>query len=162
MGSEERRKYRVGERVPGTKWVVTGVLGRGGMGVVLNVRKEPGITAAMKIMRPTFARSREFVARFLEEVRVLVELRHPNIVAVLDCDRLADGSPFLVMERLEGRSLGAATRELSESGRRLTAKHVWDVARQVCEGLYRAHARSGGCAPRPQAGQHLPPPARVW
>ncbi len=138
--NEGPRTYRVGDPVPGTKWVVAGVLGRGGMGVVLDVRKEPGITGAMKVMRPAFARSPEFVSRFLDEARVLVQLRHPNIVQVLDCDTLADGSPFLVMERLEGRSLRAAARELSGSGRRLTTRNVWEIARQVCEGLYRAHS----------------------
>ena len=59
-------EYRIGEKVPGTNWVVRGILGRGGMGVVLDVEKEAsGLRMAMKVLRPAFARSDEFKGRFL-------------------------------------------------------------------------------------------------
>ena len=50
-------------------------------------------------------------------MKVTARLQHPNIVQVLDFDRLADGTPFMVMERLRGRTLRAALRETRRAGR---------------------------------------------
>lgn len=132
-------QFRIGEVLPGTEWVVQGVLGRGGMGVVLDVHKDPGIRAAIKVLLPRYARDTKFVDRFLHEVRVLATLRHPNIVQVQDRGQLADGTPYLVMERLEGRTVRAIVREREKFGRRMPAHQVLDMARDVSEGLHRAH-----------------------
>jgi len=130
-------EYRIGEKVPGTNWVVRSVLGRGGMGVVLDVEKEAsGLRMAMKVVHPAFARSGEFTERFLEEVRLLSALRHPNIVDVTDCDTLADGSPYIMMERLEGRTLRQA---LSDSDIVFAAENVWNIIGQLCSALHCAH-----------------------
>ena len=132
--------YTVGEPMPGTKWVVHGKLGQGGMGLVLDVVKARLIQGAMKVLLPPFARQPAFAARFLDEVKVTARLQHPNIVQVLDFDRLADGSPFMVMERLCGRTLRAALRETRQQGKAWTAANTFAVASQVSEGLYRAHS----------------------
>ncbi len=135
-------RFQVGQRIPGTNWVIRGILGTGGMGIVLDAAKDPGIQAAIKVLLPRFAGSKEFVARFRREVRVLAELKHPNIVHVYDCDTLLDGTPYMIMERLEGLTLHAAARELLAAEKHFTARDVWDVARQVCAGLYRAHTHA--------------------
>ncbi len=140
MKAESGVEYTVGEPMPGTKWVVRGKLGHGGMGVVLDVEKGRVIRGAMKVIVPRFAAVPEFVARFLDEVRVTARLQHANIVQVLDFDRLADGTPFMVMERLRGRTLGAAMRETRKQGRPWTAGNTFAVASQVAEGLSRAHS----------------------
>jgi serine/threonine-protein kinase len=124
----------------GTRWVVRGALGQGGNGFVLDVVKEGVIQGAMKVLHPHFASMPEFAAKFLEEVRVTARLQHVNIVQVLDFDRLEDGTPFMVMERLHGRTLGAALREARHAGRSFTAANTYAVALQVAEGLYRAHS----------------------
>ena len=130
-------EYRIGEKVPGTNWVVRSVLGRGGMGVVLDVEKEAsGLRMAMKVVHPAFARSGEFTERFLEEVRLLSTLRHPNIVDVTDCDTLADGSPYIMMERLEGRTLRQA---LCDKDIVFAAENVWNIIGQLCSALHCAH-----------------------
>ena len=67
-------EFRVGQRVPGTDWVMRGVVGQGGMGVVLEVSKGRNLRAAMKVLRPAFARSAEFESRFAEEVEVMAEV----------------------------------------------------------------------------------------
>jgi uncharacterized protein DUF2357/PD-(D/E)XK nuclease superfamily protein/protein kinase-like protein len=103
-------EYLIGQPMPGTKWVVRGKLGQGGMGIVLDVVKEQLIRGAMKVLLPPFAKQPEFAAKFFEEVKVTARLQHPNIVQVLDFDRLLDGTPFMVMERLRGRTLRAALR----------------------------------------------------
>ncbi len=130
-------EYRIGEKVPGTNWVVRSVLGRGGMGVVLEVEKEAsGLRMAMKVVHPAFARGGEFTERFLEEVRLLAGLRHPNIVDVTDCDTLADGSPYIMMERLQGRTLRQA---LSDKDIIFAAENVWNIIGQLCSALHCAH-----------------------
>src|ERR1035438_10402687 len=103
-------EYMVGQPMPGSRWVVRGKLGQGGMGLVLDVVKEGVIQGAMKVLHPHFAKVPEFAARFLDEVKITARLQHVNIVQVLDFDRLGDGTPFMVMERLQGRTLGAALR----------------------------------------------------
>ncbi|MGH7437579.1 MAG: serine/threonine-protein kinase, partial [Polyangiaceae bacterium] len=140
MEPESGIEYTVGEPMPGTRWVVRGKLGQGGMGVVLDVEKDQAIRGAMKVLLPRFARVPEYAARFLEEVRVTARLQHVNIVQVLDSDRLADRTPFMVMERLRGRTLGTAMRDARQQGRRWTAGNTFVIASQVAEGLYRAHA----------------------
>jgi serine/threonine protein kinase len=132
-------EYPLGEPMRGTKWVVRGKLGQGGMGVVLDVVKANLIPGAMKVLHPSFAKLPEFAERFLEEVRVTARLQHPNIVQVLDFDRLADGTPFMVMERLRGRTLRAALRETRQRGKIWSPANTYAVAAQVCEGLSRAH-----------------------
>jgi len=133
------RDFIVDAPVPGTKWILRGRLGEGGMGVVLDVLKEPGIVGAMKVLRPTFAHDREFVRRFFEEVKLLARVRHPNIVSVIDFDVLDDGTPFVVMERLMGHTLRNALRSNSSG---LPPRVAYDVARQLLEGLFCAHANT--------------------
>ena len=142
MKATESSEYPVGEAMPGTKMVVRGQLGQGGMGIVFDVVKGDWIPGAMKVLRPSFAKVPEFAARFLEEVRVTAQLQHPNIVQVLDFDRLEDGTPFMVMERLRGRTLHAALRETRQRGKTWTAANTYAVAAQVCEGLNRAHSHA--------------------
>src|ERR1700677_4610609 len=132
-------QYTVGEPMPGTKWVVRGKLGQGGMGLVLDVVKARLIQGAMKVLLPSFARVPEFAARFLDEVKVTARLQHPNVVQVLDFDRLGDGTPYFVMERLRGRTLRAALRETRQRGKTWTPANTYAVAAQVCDGLCRAH-----------------------
>jgi serine/threonine-protein kinase len=131
---------RLGEPMPGTDWVVTGVLGRGGMGLVLEVRKEPGIMAAIKILLAEHARNPEVLRRFKAEVAVLAKLDHPHIVRVLDWGMIADGRPYIVMERLRGQTLRAVAVQRMQQGRRIPARMVYEIVRQVCEGLQRAHS----------------------
>jgi eukaryotic-like serine/threonine-protein kinase len=132
-------KFDIGDRVPGTKWVVQTKLGEGGMGVVYGVVKEPGIEGAMKAMLPHFSRNAAFVARFLGEARLLTKLKHPNIVQIIDFDQLADGTPFVVMERLQGRTLRAALRAMRDRGG-ITTSLAYEIIRQLCDGLHCAHS----------------------
>jgi serine/threonine protein kinase len=134
--------FVIGERIPGTKYVLCGLLGKGGMGTVYEVVKEPGIRGAMKVMHPSMVTRPDCVARFFDEVRLLAKLRHKNIVAVYDFDTLGDGTPYLVMEKLEGETLRSTLRKSARSKQGFPARGAYEVIRQTCEGLYRAHTRS--------------------
>jgi serine/threonine protein kinase len=135
-------EYPLGQPMPGTKWVVRGTLGQGGMGIVLDVVKARLIPGAMKVLHPSFAKMPEFADRFLDEVKVTAQLQHPNVVQVLDFDRLDDGTPFMVMERLRGLTLRAALRETRQRGGAWAPANTYAVAAQMCEGLSRAHSHA--------------------
>jgi len=148
------RLLPLGALVPGTDWVKRCVLGSGGMGVVLGVEKDPGIRGAMKVMHPDLANRPEHFARFLQEARMMVALRHPNIVQVIDAGRFPDGTPFVVTEWLEGRTLRAS---LSKHPTGLPAIVVWEINRQLCAGLHRAHCHTVKDAPTPIVHRDVKP-----
>src|SRR5215472_17847369 len=95
QGSILKGKYRV-ERT----------IGRGGMGVVLAAHHELlDQRVAVKVMTDEAARDGESVARFVREARAAAKLQSEHVVRVMDVDTLENGSPFFVMEYLEGRDL---------------------------------------------------------
>jgi serine/threonine protein kinase len=111
-------------------------LAEGGMGAVFRVRRRLlGDEVALKIVRADFAREQDARERFLRESRVCAQLRHPNIVSILDFNIDADGRPFLVMELLNGRSL----REEIESRGALPLEEVQAIVAPLCSALQLAH-----------------------
>lgn len=82
-------------------------LGRGGMGVVLLARRE-GVDfeqlVAIKLSRISF-QSEFFALRFQQERRILARLEHPNIARLLDGGVADDGTPYLVLQYVEGVAL---------------------------------------------------------
>ncbi len=62
--------------------------------------------AAIKVLLPELSSRPDIVARFFTEARATGLLRHPNIVEILDCDVHASGRAYIVMEFLEGETLG--------------------------------------------------------
>ncbi len=85
----------------------TRLIGRGGMGDVYEAETDPGASGprvALKIMRRGIA-SPEVVRRFAIERRSLARLEHPNIARLLDGGAGEDGTPYLVMEFVEGERI---------------------------------------------------------
>ena len=113
-------------------------IGQGGMGVVYEAAnlRLPELRVAIKVMDPSFAAQSEFYQRFRREAAIGVTMRHPNIASVIDWNTLPDGSPFLVLEYLEGESL----HERMKRGR-LAGDLLQSVLRQVAAGLDAAHAK---------------------
>ncbi|MGB7759719.1 MAG: serine/threonine-protein kinase [Bryobacteraceae bacterium] len=88
-------------------WRLTREIGSGGMGVVweaVRSDEEYRQRAAIKLM-PIGAISSTRIARFREERQILAGLSHPGIARLLDGGTTADGSPYLVMEYVEGERL---------------------------------------------------------
>ena len=116
-------------------------LGVGTMGTVYRARDESlGRDVAIKTIH-TLGRSafqlEVFQRRFDHEARALATLSHPNVVNVFDVG-VEDGTPYLVMELVEGRSLADC---LAERGR-LGPDEVRALGRQLAAALEAAHARS--------------------
>jgi serine/threonine protein kinase len=128
-------EYKAGDLLPGTKYRVVSQLGAGGMGIVYQVVKPPQIQGVLKLMTRELAQSAEFRTRFLDEVRVLAQLDHPNIVRVFDYDTLADGTPYFVMELLTGSTL----RDVLSATGKLPARAAYEITRQLLDALQCAH-----------------------
>lgn len=89
------------------KYRIEALLGQGGMGIVLRAHHETlDRTVAIKVLLAELAGDTSVVARFLREARALAKLESEHIVRVIDFGTLDDGSPFMVMEHLEGIDLG--------------------------------------------------------
>jgi predicted Ser/Thr protein kinase len=89
----------------------TALLGEGGMGAVY-LAEHPAIgrRVAVKVLHSNYTRDEQLLARFLNEARAANAIRHPNIIEILDSGVQPNGTPFLVMELLEGESLGTRLR----------------------------------------------------
>ncbi len=116
-------RYRLGERI-----------GRGGMGEVFaahDLRLDREV--ALKLLRMDLAEQDGMRERVVAEARLAARLTHPHVVGVLDTGE-QDGRPFVVMERLSGRTLGD---ELAAGP--MPAERVRDVGLQVLRALAAAH-----------------------
>jgi serine/threonine protein kinase len=78
------------------------------------------------------------LGRFQREACILAGFQHPNVVTLFDVGVMRDGRPFLVMERLQGRTL----RDELNRRTRLRSDAVRSIVRQLCAGLSAAHQRS--------------------
>jgi tRNA A-37 threonylcarbamoyl transferase component Bud32 len=93
---------------PGTalgRYFASHLIGAGGQALVYEgEHAELGYPVAIKVLRATDISELQR-ARVRREARALAQLKHPHIVRVLDVGDLPDGSPFLVMEHVEGMPL---------------------------------------------------------
>jgi len=111
-------------------------LGSGGMGAVyraehVHMKK----SVAVKILHRHMTTNLEVVARFEREAVAAGRIEHPNVAAATDFGRLADGSFYLVLEYVEGKSLGL----LMDQGP-MDAGRALRITRQIADGLAAAHA----------------------
>jgi serine/threonine protein kinase len=112
-------------------------LGAGGMGsVFVGEHPDIGKRVALKIMRSDLTANPEAIARFLNEAKTVVKLKHPSIVDVLDYGILDSGQRYLVMEHLEGEDLKSYRRSRARLSPHEAAGIVW----QILDALAAAHA----------------------
>jgi eukaryotic-like serine/threonine-protein kinase len=117
---------------------VLSLIGEGGMGAVYLARHPfIGRQAAIKVLRPELARDPALVTRFMNEARAANAIRHPNLIDIIDVGLLPDGTPYLMMEYLEGESLGARLARQPP----LPVRHAVDLACQAANALGAAHAQ---------------------
>ena len=110
------------------RYQVEGVLGRGTMGVVYRCRHLVlDRSVAIKILKPDLAQEEEVLQRFMIEAKAASSIGNKHIVNVLDFGRLADGSSYLVMEQLNGQTLG----DLLAASPLLPAEIVLSIALQI-------------------------------
>lgn len=124
-----------GEVIAG-KYSVIRVLGRGGMGVVVEAQHlKLGQRVAIKLLLPSIRSMGEITARFEREARAIARLKGPHVAHVSDVDALADGSPFMVMELLNGCELG----DELEKKQRIPYREAVGYILQACAAMAEAH-----------------------
>jgi eukaryotic-like serine/threonine-protein kinase len=123
----------------GTKlgpYEILSALGAGGMGEVYRARDTRlGREVALKVLPESFARDADRLRRFEQEARAVAALNHPNLLAIHDIGEYR-GSPFIVSELLEGRTL----RTEIEDGP-LSSRKASDYAAQIAQGSRLTAAR---------------------
>ena len=118
------------------RYRVEDVLGRGGMATVyLAQDDELDRPVAIKVLAGHLADDPAFRDRFVREARLAAQLSHPNVVQIYDSGE-DDGTPYIVMECVEGGSLA----DELDAETRLDSDRVVDLGVQGCAGLEHAHA----------------------
>ena len=128
--------YRVGDVIAG-KYRLEALLGEGGMGTVwraINLQLEAPV--ALKLIRNELDRT-SLARRLKQEARAAAKLGHPAIVRVFDVGDSDLGDPYIVMELLNGRTLG----RLLASEQRLSAVQGVQLLLPVADALMTAHAK---------------------
>ncbi len=125
----------VGELVGG-KYKIHSKLGEGGMGVVFGATHlDLNCDVAIKVIRQELNQQTELVARLMQEARAAAQIRSEHVCRVLDVSRLDNGSPYVVMEYLEGKTLAATI----DAKGRLPERVAVDYVLQACEAIAEAH-----------------------
>jgi eukaryotic-like serine/threonine-protein kinase len=130
------------ERMPALDEMIAGkyrmvrIIAEGGMGVVVeahHVRLDRPV--ALKILHPNVRSDADVATRFEREARAAARITGPNVARVLDVDSLEDGTPFMVMELLQGHDLAA------ELGKRksLPVREAVRYVMQACLAMHEAH-----------------------
>ncbi|MGO8928286.1 MAG: protein kinase domain-containing protein, partial [Limisphaerales bacterium] len=109
-------------------------IGQGGMGAVYKARqKQLDRIVALKVLPPGIGDDPAFAERFTREAKALAKLMHPNIVALFEFGQ-ADGIYYLLMEFVDGVSLGQLLR-----ASRVSAREALAIVPQICDALQYAH-----------------------
>ncbi|XXF77040.1 protein kinase [Myxococcaceae bacterium GXIMD 01537] len=106
-----------------------------------------GPSVAVKRLLPHLVTDRRIVQMFLNEARITEQIRHPNVVQILELG-MQGNEPFIAMELLEGRSFAEVRQEAAERGQRVPLGITLRVLADACRGLDAAH-RSVDEAGRP-------------
>jgi serine/threonine-protein kinase len=114
-------------------------LGKGGMGEVFLARHVAiGRMVAIKTLGREMRERAGIAQRFLREAQTSSMVRHPNVVDILDFGHTERGTPFFVMEYLEGEDL----KSVLKRERVLSWERSCAIVTQVCAGLAAAHAQN--------------------
>ena len=118
------------------RYLVTDLLGEGGMGKVYLARHvRLPLQAAIKVLRPELLKDAASVARFNREASNASRIEHANVARVFDFGETSDGTVYLAMEYVSGRTL----KEVLEKEGPLTLQRTAVLVRQVADGLDAAH-----------------------
>src|SRR5471030_1100734 len=119
------------------KFRIERILGQGGMGVVVaatHIQLDERV--ALKFLLPEALANTDAVARFAREARAAVKIKSEHVVRVSDVGTLESGSPYMVMEYLQGQDLADWVRH---SGAMRIPDAV-EFVLQACEAIAEAHA----------------------
>ncbi len=126
----------IGQLVGG-RYLVTRIIGEGGMGVVYEAEQRMGSETrrvAVKTLLPALSSDPVIVSRFYRECGIVSQLEHPNTIKFFDFGETPDGALYISMEYVRGQPLT----ELIAQGR-VELDRARHILKQVCGALYEAH-----------------------
>ena len=131
---------------PFERFTLLSRVARGGMGEVY-LATAAGIEGAerpliVKIIRPDHAEDRSFKARFLDEARIQAQLQHPGVAQILEATTDTVGSPYVVVEHVEGRNLSEVRGRAAQLGLRIGWAEAMAVGVCLGEALTHVHERT--------------------
>jgi serine/threonine-protein kinase len=122
-------------QVVAEKYLIERTLGVGGMGVVVAARDQLlDRRVAIKFLLPKLAGSDTAVQRFTREARAATRVTSEHVVRLLEIEKLPSGTPFFVMEYLEGSDLRALLRERGALSPSLAVDYALQALQAVAEG----------------------------
>ncbi|HEY4490624.1 MAG TPA: serine/threonine-protein kinase, partial [Acidobacteriota bacterium] len=126
----------VGTRI--REYEILDVIGKGGMGAVYRARHVYlDEERAIKVVHSQFADDEAFVQRFIREAKMLVKLRHRNLVQLFEFGTLGDDVFFMVLELIRGEPL---LDRVTKKGRR-PHEEALKIIREAALGLHIAHQK---------------------
>ncbi|HEY5922057.1 MAG TPA: protein kinase [Kofleriaceae bacterium] len=118
------------------KYKILRVLGAGGMGAVyLAENVAIGRQVAIKVLHARMGRDAATLRRFRQEARATATIGHPGVVDVLDMGETAAGDAFIVMEKLEGQTMGARLKQRH----RLSIDETISIVTEALDAIAAAH-----------------------
>jgi serine/threonine protein kinase len=118
------------------RYLIEKELGRGGVGVVYLARDKQLLSkpVVIKHLLKESDRNPWFKKKFKQEVEALARIDHPGIVGVLDAGEMADGTPYIVMQFVEGTNLRSQMRVEG-----MDFARVSNIIRQISQALNAVH-----------------------
>lgn len=125
-------------QVLNNRFKVESKIGEGGFGAVYRgVQLATGRKVALKLLHPEMTKDENLVARFRREGMVLCNLRDAHTITTYDFDQTPDGTLYIAMELLEGKSL----HEIFHQEAPLDWRRVFKILTEMCSSLAEAHAQ---------------------
>lgn len=123
-------------QVVAEKYLITGFIGKGGMSAIYKVKHlQLDTELALKLLDKTMWADPTAVKRFKLEAQTVSKLTHPCLITYRDFGITADGQPYLVMDYIQGNTLG----QRIKATRGMFLPSVLEIFEQLCEGLSVAH-----------------------
>jgi hypothetical protein len=116
------------------------LVARGGMAEVYKGTHKTFGLVAIKVMRGILERDSEQLSRFQREAEVIADLKHPNIVRLVEYE-VEDETPCLVMEYVQGPSLAAYLKALHDAKQRVPIGVVAGLLKSIASALDYAHSK---------------------
>ncbi len=133
---EKEKDEFLGTRI--REYEILELVGKGGMGAVYRARHlYLDEERAIKVVHSRFADDQKFVDRFIREARMLVRLRHPNLVGFFEFGTLTENTFFMVLEFIRGESV--LTR--IQRDKRISINDSIRIIREAALGLHAAHQK---------------------
>ncbi len=136
-------KRKVGDeiyinQVLNNRFKIESKIGEGGFGAVYRgVQLATGRKVALKLLHPEMTKDENLVARFRREGMVLCNLRDAHTITTYDFDQTPDGTLYIAMELLEGKSL----HQVFHAEAPLEWKRMFKILIEMCSSLAEAHAQ---------------------